>query len=127
MNYGSFRTLSIDEIGGEAGDDQRCSLLAIRRCRCSSFSRRFVGISPCVGKFTRGNLQFDPRQTLGALGEVGGINPYKPQWRRKSLSSRVMDRCMQHLHDFWKKFGKMKKRKWGKGKLCQCQFISKIQ
>jgi len=28
MNYGSFRTLSIDEIGGEAGDDQRCSLLA---------------------------------------------------------------------------------------------------
>ena len=25
MNYGSFRTLSIDEIGGEAGDDQRCS------------------------------------------------------------------------------------------------------
>lgn len=27
MNYGSFRTLSIDEIGGEAGDDQRCSKL----------------------------------------------------------------------------------------------------
>ncbi|CAK9025025.1 unnamed protein product [Durusdinium trenchii] len=25
MNYGSFRTLSIDEIGGEAADDQRCS------------------------------------------------------------------------------------------------------
>lgn len=25
MNYGSFRTLSIDEIGGEAANDQRCS------------------------------------------------------------------------------------------------------
>ena len=27
MNYGSFRTLSIDEIGGEAADDARCRKL----------------------------------------------------------------------------------------------------
>ena len=27
MNYGSFRTLSVDEIGGEAADDARCQKL----------------------------------------------------------------------------------------------------
>ena len=27
MNYGSFRTLSVDEIGGEAADNARCRKL----------------------------------------------------------------------------------------------------